>query len=399
MNLMLHLAIRKFYMLMPDDVSLIFDTVNPSYLLVSESPISLDGKPKKLPVDEAEKLFDFKYCENVLISKELSKQQSFSPKTREETDLLERLKNPLNDKLVICFINKDVGYGVFANSFIEAGTIIGVYAGQIEKKSNVDKTYGWALDNNLRVNARKYGGITRFIQHMPYSNGIVSQAIRGKSSNINAFFKILEGNSIYFDEKDMQTVINLFKKDQLNFKKAVVEHNIESLMVRNHDIKLSEEMSNKNYLNMISNLATANIKSTAICINGQKIIYLISCVDILPGEQLGVSYGMEYWNSKGTSPLYFYKDSKILSKEVEDLHKCTDKFFTGTNNIQWKFYPPEKLQGKYLGHQLTFFTMAPDQKMLAEKFCNSLKENGFDSKMKSANDKPSIVVDLTSSAP
>jgi hypothetical protein len=63
----------------------------------------------------------------------------------------------------------------------------------------------------------------------------------------------------------------------------------------------------------------------------------------------------------------------------------------------WKLYPENRLAGHYIGHQVRFFTMPVDKSKKAEQLTQYLREAGFDVSLKKANDKPSIVVDLTTS--
>jgi hypothetical protein len=80
------------------------------------------------------------------------------------------------------------------------------------------------------------------------------------------------------------------------------------------------------------------------------------------------------------------------------LSTLTSSFFKEQLPAQWKIYPKENLVGKYMGHQLRFFTMSqdtPTQK--ADDFVSHLKENGFAAERRNANSKPSVLVDLTTS--
>ena len=65
---------------------------------------------------------------------------------------------------------------------------------------------------------------------------------------------------------------------------------------------------------------------------------------------------------------------------------------------QWKKYPDSKLVGKYIGHQVHFFTMPAAELEQSEKFVGILQRKGFSAELKKAKDnKPSVVVDLTDS--
>lgn len=95
--------------------------------------------------------------------------------------------NSVLNKVTICYINPDKGFGVFSQHQIEKGTFIGFYSGI--KKYQDDKpivtSYAFKNQNdalNLYLDGRQYGNFTRFIngseQHanvLPislYKNGI-----------------------------------------------------------------------------------------------------------------------------------------------------------------------------------------------------------------------------------
>jgi hypothetical protein len=65
---------------------------------------------------------------------------------------------------------------------------------------------------------------------------------------------------------------------------------------------------------------------------------------------------------------------------------------------EWKIYPQEKLTGKFVGHQVRFFTFKGSQKEGAVKWVEELKKDGFDTRLSQAsNGNSSIIVDLTDS--
>ena len=81
------------------------------------------------------------------------------------------------------------------------------------------------------------------------------------------------------------------------------------------------------------------------------------------------------------------KDRKLLA--------ITRDFFN--EQLTWKQFPKDNLVGKYIGHQVRFFTMQEKIKTKASEFVAHLNKGGFNAELKSANNKPSIVVDLTTS--
>ncbi|MBA3537975.1 MAG: hypothetical protein H0T84_15450 [Tatlockia sp.] len=90
-------------------------------------------------------------------------------------------------------------------------------------------------------------------------------------------------------------------------------------------------------------------------------------------------------------------EEKVKQKN-DSLVALTSSFFKKQLPAQWKIYPEENLVGKYMGHQLRFFTMSQDtQTEKADDFVIHLKENGFAAERRDARSKPSVIVDLTAS--
>jgi hypothetical protein len=93
--------------------------------------------------------------------------------------------------------------------------------------------------------------------------------------------------------------------------------------------------------------------------------------------------------------------SNIEPQKTEEIEKKLQNktlyFFGSQTNTQWKKYPETGLVGKYIGHQVRFFTMAATETAQAKAFAEQLQKTGFDVELKKAKDKPSVVVDLTTS--
>lgn len=84
------------------------------------------------------------------------------------------------------------------------------------------------------------------------------------------------------------------------------------------------------------------------------------------------------------------KDSELLIN--------TTSFFTNSSTAKWKTFPEPLLVDKYKGHHVRFFTMDSTEAAKAREFTERLQKAGFDAELKKAkNDKPSVVVDLTTS--
>lgn len=97
------------------------------------------------------------------------------------------------------------------------------------------------------------------------------------------------------------------------------------------------------------------------------------------------------------------EDKKIASEE-QNIEKIETKllnstlsFFKKSTDTQWKKFPEQRLTDRYKGHQVRFFTMTGNESSQADTFLCHLKDIGFDVEMKKSHEKPSLVVDLTTS--
>lgn len=222
----------------------------------------------------------------------------------------------------------------FANKPIKAGTVIGIYPGVIEESSNNDHKYSINMSERYKLNARHVGGVTRFIQHMPYSFSKISASIKSKKGNIDDLIEIFAGNDVIFKPQEIQKLRMLSSHAIKRF----IELNLQTIFKNTTD-KLQKELSTKTFLCQIKNLATANLLIVPIVLNEITVYYLRTCCDINPGEQLGLPYGPQYWEIVGVLPRYFYKDGSVipLHKYLPDLQKILIKYQIPTDqNIPTK---------------------------------------------------------------
>lgn len=312
---------------------------SPNYLWVSKKPLKLGGIPEKLHISDIVNTFNFKYSENIWISEEISNHNfGHNPNNQNEwIKISSYALNPLNDKLVICYINEKVGYGVFAKEIIKAGTIVALYSGEIIPRSSATSNYGMAIKggNNdcFAVDSKNIGGIARFIQHMPFSTKRVVNFI--KNSDLDSFFPRLFANGILLDEETVKRLRKIENVDQI----MKNEKFSESLEEINKDI--DEEIKTITFFENIENvLACANIKQYCILYNQKPVVFYEACIDIQPGEQLGVTYNQNYWLTRNIFPELFYLDggiipsnkySRLVSQGKSDQYSygATDHLFKG----------------------------------------------------------------------
>ena len=114
--------------------------------------------------------------------------------------------------------------------------------------------------------------------------------------------------------------------------KSTKNLNITNLDHRTYKQQQQEEMNENGCLKQISELATANVSTCILNHDNKPIVYLQTVLDIQEGEQLGISYGSEYWIAKETIPQYFDKNGNIIKRNL-----CV----TALNDLLKKYTPPE----------------------------------------------------------
>lgn len=132
--------------------------------------------------------------------------------------------------------------------------------------------------------------------------------------------------------KKLGSVGNIFK--ETDYAKQLKEYNKD----------YNEEFESLKFFDGIENLiACANIKSSSFVYNQKPILYFEACMDILPGEQLGISYSKTYWLKRNIHPEIFYSDGSVVpqdkyhrnfsdEKSVKSLFVPSDQIFRGIFN-------------------------------------------------------------------
>lgn len=116
----------------------LFNIPSPDYLLIADKPIC-DQTATIRCLNGTEEIFEelhFEYTENVIVT-DHTQQYAASRKAElgeEDNAFIQqveaRLRQPLNDQLVVCRIDEKVNHGVFTSEPIECGEIVTIYAGQ-----------------------------------------------------------------------------------------------------------------------------------------------------------------------------------------------------------------------------------------------------------------------------
>lgn len=434
-----------------------------------ENPPAKGGEIKYLTLDGFKEKFNCEYTEGIVVKDAKKRPSAIEAdfKDSRAKAAYERMLNPL-DSLVICKMSDKMGHGLFTTKDISVGTVICLYAGEY----NPDSTeIAYSCED---IDAAKYGGFARFMQHQPISKEghlhYLMQCL--KDSSLLAIHENItqeQAESLLTDSKFVAQKTQAYKKE----------------VEKNHiwgEYNFSKIKFNKNTL--ANEIAQSNVFYENTEVAGVQVITMIAMRDIKANESIGFSYGSMYWRhpSFKNSPVLFTKFGDVIpsnnhykvesttlfsdtnnsssddssdeenyfsnnkkytnaysnphdllshamnlmkyapipdkkdrsthlfssqnqtisefamtEKKQGELLESTESFFKAPVDAEWKKYPDNGLKGKYVGHQVRFFTMPLDRAEEAKKFTQQLKNAGFDAELKTANKKPSVVVDLTAS--
>lgn len=315
----------------------IFNLSTENSLRVSDKPITQpDANVRELNLSEIYEKFSFTYSEDVELSSNLIFEDRRSGKehkdlriqTLEENltqNVLERIKRSLNTSLIVCRIDEEVGYGVFTTSPIEAGSVIGLYAGQLcnRRGSHSISDYGYGINESFAIDALSVGGITRFIQHMPtYLMSIYKQIDDADFENLKKFASTY--NIALPPDPDFEPSIEQLLPTK-DFIKKCIENEHKSLGDVNSKIQTM--------LDSGLPIASANTMWAPFVYQGRTLQCLVAMRAIAVNEQLGVDYGPNYWGLRRISPKYFHKDTGIVLSDSELLLRTASRETNSTLDL------------------------------------------------------------------
>ncbi|MFN7094574.1 MAG: SET domain-containing protein-lysine N-methyltransferase, partial [Burkholderiales bacterium] len=200
------------------------------------------------------------YLGNEKLYKALQNVELSEPRLK---DVYYRLNNPLQSA-VICDMG-EVGYGLFASKDIAPGTVLFMYSGQVEivGKQSIQDYYAssWLLGIDLKDK--------QFQQLQAKNvNPLISSA---KVGNLSRFMQHLPSSL----DNELGDII----------------------------------FTDKNSLNAI---ATNNVQFCTMIINNTPTLVCWTENGIEKHEQIGFSYGRNYWNFGSREPLYFDKMGAVI---------------------------------------------------------------------------------------
>lgn len=265
----------------------------------SDKPLSQNADIVYLAPDEFGQKFNFKYSESLygdahkfgqyLNNIEICKQIKANPEHPKPLSIKHRLQNPLKN-FVVCKINDVLGHGLFTTEDIQPDTVLFIYSGELKNMTRYapgdDYQYSWVDDSAVSVDAKSVGGLSRFMQHLPFDPQVVRDyTIRGLQKTFPRLTKeILE--------------FGLPKSSSGSF------NEINGLDYFTQDTR--------------KNLATANVQSVLSVFNGKPFTVFVAMRKIGKNEQVGISYTESYWHPcRNQTIRYFNLQGEMLPAKVE----------------------------------------------------------------------------------
>jgi hypothetical protein len=162
-------------------------------------------KAKYLTTKELEEKLDFCYSNSIFCEKECEKKENLIKRLNQNSkakELEELIKKEIkSEDLIICKINQQVGYGVFANKDFQVGECILIYNGIIKEKEDENcGDYELAFqDENWWIDSQNIGNISRFIQHAPASLHPLNKINQKKVNKKKIFKKFFIYFNLFFN--------------------------------------------------------------------------------------------------------------------------------------------------------------------------------------------------------
>lgn len=221
------------------------------------------------------------WCELSLIAMQGAKPLSFKCLSHAEALTMETMlevaawSRMFSERMAICKINDKVGYGVFATDEIPKGAFVGIYTGAISNKTQKEieqatAPYAFAVKPKeekglgVSLDAIEYGNITRFFQHLPLEE----------------------------ERED--------RLDQL---------------ITDFEFKKPEQARE---------VATANLQQCMVTYYGIPVNVFQTIRAIHKNEQLGFSYGLEYWISCANCPSLFNKKGDVIPADEYVINRIAE---------------------------------------------------------------------------
>ncbi len=280
----------------------------PKHVLYSSKPLPQGGDVEILSPDELGKKLGFEFTESLFgdpsVLKHILNNSTLYNAIQNRLDLpkeaavLERLQFPLEDTFVVCDMGPEVGCGLFAKKNIPEGTVLFLYAGEVNQKQLYSAGDNYAFiwgalsyeASTHAVSSWKKGGLARLMQHAPLDHDRQKAHLK-KNLLVHCDALTMEKAGI----RDVDQYLDQFVASMMS---QVSEHELQDICFSNATDR--------------QNIASSNVRPSQVIINNIPVVVCAAEYDIEPNEQLVFSYGVLYWESFGAHPRYFYKDTGAL---------------------------------------------------------------------------------------
>ncbi|MGV3739731.1 MAG: hypothetical protein ACO1N3_00345 [Gammaproteobacteria bacterium] len=251
----------------------------------------------------------FVYSENIFYSEDFLPDPDPEPDTPESflNDLINRLKNPCNESLVVCYIGPDVGYGVFTTKKIKQGDLVCAYGGILPNSERMfavpdpfqqpgiltSKHYQRLQNNeytNGKIDATLIGGIGRFIQHAP----LHKKALLAHLAQVSDLATLERHAKAHGTEIPENTDIALIKSG--------LKKEIENKLQHTYDEQVETLLNDPEN----QGIATANLFCLTFIYHGIRGEVYYANRDIEENEQLLRDYQLGFWKSSRREHLKFF---------------------------------------------------------------------------------------------
>lgn len=269
----------------------LFTSKNLKKIPYMDKPPALGGKLSYLTPEEFEKKFGCAYFEGVKTVD--NKYAAIAESVIASNPLLKALNTYLLNPpecLVIADMGK-VGHGLFTIADIAKGAVLCVYAGEY-KLNDEEMAYSYA-----NVNARKIGGVSRFMQHLPLPSETYC-TYRCHTCNDSVLYALSNETTLEKAQEELKKGVAIQKMVQKSYKEGKAEgaFNFDDIKFLKKEVKES--------------CATSNVACEKLRVNGVELIIMVAMRDIKKNEIVGFSYGNAYWHYKTINQRPFLFDRK-----------------------------------------------------------------------------------------
>ncbi len=263
-----------------------FKIASPKTIPLIELPWKEGDPIKQMPVPEFQKLIKSQYGESVVLDNSLREDSIKELQNRNwkrfssHVEIVSYKKDVFRN-VVLCNMGS-FGFGAFARRRIQKGELVAIYSGTITSRDpKVDiptNDEAIPLSDTLYLSTLKHRGVGSFLQHLPKAK---------KTATVRELID--------------RRIANRKVQHRPDENKILLEHEL-------YRTKFEDD-------GIIDNIQTENVTPRFVFCNNILVVCLVAKRVIEAGEQLGYSYGQNYWFERGVPPCYFSKDGSCIPKK------------------------------------------------------------------------------------